>query len=221
VSERGLGRYAGGERAAYRHTRSPPWLTRLGGRAAGRERNKPIQPPAAPKQAPFFLPTLPGLEPVFAPEGPPEPAGDGGDAAGASKLIDLSALRPATKFVRLLRRAAAAGGGDYEGCLAHLEGLGPAAVDLEIRSLSAADGGRELGLFADMLAHGLASRRRFELVQACLAAFLRAHDDALRALPAVRGRLAGLAAAQGQAWVGLQGRFQEVLCLVSAFAKMQ
>ena len=189
---------------------------------AGRERNKPIQPAAAPKQAPFFLPTLPGLEPVFAPEGPPADLGaDGAGGAGASRLIDLSALRPATKFVRLLRRAGAAGGGDYEECLGHLEGLGPSAVDLEIRSLSLAEQGRELGLFVDMLRHGLASRRRFELVQACLAAFLRAHDDAVRALPAVRGRLAELAAAQRGAWVGLQGRFQEVLCLVSAFAKMQ
>ena len=57
--------------------------------------------------------------------------------------------------------------------------------------------------------------------QACLAAFLRAHDDALRALPALRARLPALAAAQRAAWGGLQGRFHEVLCLVGVFANMQ
>ena len=30
------------------------------------ERNKPKQPPKVPKAAPFFLPTIPGLEPKFA-----------------------------------------------------------------------------------------------------------------------------------------------------------
>ena len=30
------------------------------------ERNKPKQPPKLPKAAPFFLPTIPGLEPKFA-----------------------------------------------------------------------------------------------------------------------------------------------------------
>jgi len=30
------------------------------------ERNKPKQPPKVPKAAPFFLPTVPGLELMFA-----------------------------------------------------------------------------------------------------------------------------------------------------------
>ena len=121
-------------------------------------------------QAPFFLPTLPGLEPVFAPDKQSRPANDdakapaqdletpakkqkkarksaakslpgwggegsgdaggeeeeeeaveeaagagGGTAGGArggigeSKLISLAALRPSTKFVKLLRRAGAQG----------------------------------------------------------------------------------------------------------------
>ena len=32
------------------------------------QRNKPKEPPKAPEQAPFFLPTLPGVEPRFAVE---------------------------------------------------------------------------------------------------------------------------------------------------------
>ena len=33
-----------------------------------KKRNRPLEAPTAPAEAPFFLPTLPGLEPVFAPE---------------------------------------------------------------------------------------------------------------------------------------------------------
>ena len=36
------------------------------------ERNKPKEPPKVPKVAPFFLPTIPGLQPQFAPIGEDE-----------------------------------------------------------------------------------------------------------------------------------------------------
>merc|ERR1711860_222308 len=32
-----------------------------------KQRNKPKRPPRVPKAAPFFLPTVPGLQPKFAP----------------------------------------------------------------------------------------------------------------------------------------------------------
>ena len=34
-----------------------------------KKRNRPAEAPKAPEEAPFFLPTLPGLQPVFVPEG--------------------------------------------------------------------------------------------------------------------------------------------------------
>jgi U3 small nucleolar RNA-associated protein 21 len=147
-------------------------------RCRNRERNKPIQPPVAPKLAPFFLPTLPGLEPAFAPEGPPAGAGEEGGGA-ASRVIDLAALRPTTKFVKLLRGAGARGAGGFQACAAHLEGLGPAAIDLEIRSLSGGEEGRELGLFLDMVADGLRRRERFELLQARPPPLLTVFDQCL------------------------------------------
>ena len=50
------------------------------------ERNKPTEPPKKPTQAPFFLPTLPGLaqNPVFDLDGAQEK--DEGDA-GLSRLF--------------------------------------------------------------------------------------------------------------------------------------
>ncbi len=40
-----------------------------------KKRNRPAEAPTAPEEAPFFLPTLPGLEPVFVPEGKAGKAG--------------------------------------------------------------------------------------------------------------------------------------------------
>jgi U3 small nucleolar RNA-associated protein 21 len=64
--------------------------------AAAQERNRPTQPPKKPEAAPFFLPTVAGLEgtPVFdtsAAEGP----GAGDDAAGARSSLSLMQTLPA------------------------------------------------------------------------------------------------------------------------------
>ncbi|EKX42395.1 hypothetical protein GUITHDRAFT_164167 [Guillardia theta CCMP2712] len=64
-------------------------------------RNKPLEPPQAPQQAPFFLPTLPGLEPKFVPNEEEREE----EESKNSKIIHLSELRPSTKFIKLLRQA--------------------------------------------------------------------------------------------------------------------
>jgi len=68
-------------------------------------RNKPKEPPAKPKQAPFFLPTVTGLQPKFI----TDVAGDDGDLElaklreeGASRIINLGALMPLTEFQKCL-----------------------------------------------------------------------------------------------------------------------
>ena len=65
--------------------------------------NKPKEPPAKPKQAPFFLPTTPGLEPKFSATGDD----DGGISTlqeGGSRILNLGELVPLTEFQRLLLR---------------------------------------------------------------------------------------------------------------------
>ncbi len=56
------------------------------------ERNKPIEPPKKPAQAPFFLPTVPGLarDPVF-------------DLDGAEEK-DAGAWRPSAATIRHLHK---------------------------------------------------------------------------------------------------------------------
>ena len=67
-----------------------------------KQRNKPKEPPAKPKQAPFFLPTVAGLQPKFVTD-------DGDDDVELAKLkkeesriINLGALMPLTEFQKCL-----------------------------------------------------------------------------------------------------------------------
>lgn len=70
--------------------------------------NKPTEPPKQPKQAPFFLPTLPGLQPKFtsAKEEDDEiPALEG----VGSKILNLGELVPLSEFQRTLQCSASEG----------------------------------------------------------------------------------------------------------------
>lgn len=119
-------------------------------------RNKPIQPPKKPEAAPFFLPTVPSLarNPVFDTSGVGaggngNAAGDDGSAAAAaaaaavvaggkpakSKVAKGSAgAAPALPaFIRLLRSGEESG--DYAAFMAHLRGLTPSAIDIEMRAM--------------------------------------------------------------------------------------
>uniref|UniRef100_A0A914XT60 Small-subunit processome Utp21 domain-containing protein n=1 Tax=Plectus sambesii TaxID=2011161 RepID=A0A914XT60_9BILA len=138
-----------------------------------RLRNKPKEPPKKPKAAPFFLPTVATLE-GFAFDAPME-ADDGGER---SRILTAkrSFLEPSTKFgVSILdadtvekRRSA------FEA----LKGMGPSAIDLELRTLP----NEALLNFLQMLVDVVRLRTDFELAQAYLASFLKIHRDALWSL---------------------------------------
>lgn len=52
---------------------TPPYIClHQTNRALFQQRNKPKEAPKVPEQAPFFLPTLPGVEPRFAPDPKPQ-----------------------------------------------------------------------------------------------------------------------------------------------------
>ena len=70
-----------------------------------KQRNKPVEPPKASKLAPFFLPTLPGLQPKFL------PAEDDSEipvaeADGGSKILNLGELKPLSEFQKCLQQCA-------------------------------------------------------------------------------------------------------------------
>lgn len=64
-----------------------------------KQHNKPKDPPKQPKQAPFFLPTVPGLQPKFTAAADDEiPVLEG----VGSKILNLGKLVPLSEFQKTL-----------------------------------------------------------------------------------------------------------------------
>ncbi|QRW15106.1 U3 small nucleolar RNA-associated protein 21 [Ceratobasidium sp. AG-Ba] len=133
-------------------------------------RNKPIEPPKAPEKAPFFLPSVAGVEHKF----------DTG-AELVKKQSDKESHRKQNAAVQIeteLQRHLRTESKDefYDAFFAQAQSMSPAALDLEIRSLTSLE---DLSLFIHALTQRLRSHRDFEAVQAYLAVFLRLHGDLL------------------------------------------
>ncbi|KAF8236226.1 Utp21-domain-containing protein [Tricholoma matsutake] len=133
------------------------------------QRNKPKDPPKAPEQAPFFLPTLPGVEHRFAP-----PTTKAAEPKKSSKRLENNAASVESVFYRKL--VTEARDGDYETFFSFSKTLSPAAIDLELRSLVALE---SLQIFLNALRRRLLSHRDFEAVQAFQKVFLRIHGDVI------------------------------------------
>ncbi|KAJ6630596.1 Utp21-domain-containing protein [Mycena sp. CBHHK59/15] len=134
------------------------------------QRNKPKEPPKAPEQAPFFLPTLPGVEPRFAPEQktPPE------SSKKNTRRLQKAVVGTQSVFVEKLTADDTTG--DYEDFFSFAKSLSPAAIDLELRSLVMLD---SLRAFINALTRRLLSHRDFEAVQTLQNVFLRMHADVI------------------------------------------
>ncbi|KZT26384.1 Utp21-domain-containing protein [Neolentinus lepideus HHB14362 ss-1] len=144
------------------------------------QRNKPKEPPKQPEKAPFFLPTLPGLEPRFAVE---QKAKEDSVKQKTKRLQKASAESEST-FQKKLEAESLEG--DFETFFNYAKSLSPAALDVELRSLVALD---DMRLFLKAMVQRLRSRKDFEAVETMLAVFLRMHGDVLIANAEVRDDL--------------------------------
>ncbi|GAA6025323.1 hypothetical protein JCM8202_002695 [Rhodotorula sphaerocarpa] len=158
-------------------------------------RNKPKEAPKAPERAPFFLPTLPGVDNRFD-FGDPSKGEDkqaaASEAAPAKRKLDFfSGSAVETDFVR--RLLAEDKDGPYQSFFEYLKALSPSNVDLEVRSLASIS---HLEAFLHALLARLRSHRDFEACQTFLALFLRIHGDLLIANPETRSSLEAIAAQQ-------------------------
>ncbi|KAI7823322.1 Utp21 specific WD40 associated putative domain-containing protein [Gamsiella multidivaricata] len=160
-------------------------------------RNKPKEAPKAPEKAPFFLNTLPGVEPKFVATKEDEERAHVAD----TKMIRMGMLQPETVFMTLLKRGhntrathhiVNAGQKDqqtvvverdYSDFFDHLKTLNPSAVDFELRSMSLDNDLAEPRYFLEAIEYLLSMRRDFELAEAYLNLFLRIHGDVLVANP--------------------------------------
>lgn len=173
-----------------------------------KQRNKPREPPKAPKSAPFFLPTIAGLEPKFAPlvEEKEE---------DKTKNVLAGNLMPLCRLGVLLDEGESSK--NYDKTLEFLKTLGPSAIDVEIRSLSPDMGGslNVMSNFIQFVQCILQTNRNFEIIQAYLALFLRIHGDFLSSNTDFVSQLTDLSKLQLSSWREIQNLINQTMCMVN------
>uniref|UniRef100_A0A8C4N1Y6 WD repeat domain 36 n=1 Tax=Eptatretus burgeri TaxID=7764 RepID=A0A8C4N1Y6_EPTBU len=155
------------------------------------ERNKPKKKVEVPKNAPFFLPTLPGLTPKFAP-----------DFQETDKVGDSH--HPCAYFV------------SYG--IAVLHSLSPASLEAELRALGPhwAGGGPDKALaFLKMAQVAACAPTNFELNQAHLALFLKLHLDWIAKVPGAELELQHLLSLHRAGWAGVRHSALHSLAILS------
>ncbi|KAI6109594.1 Utp21 specific WD40 associated putative domain-containing protein [Pisolithus sp. B1] len=132
------------------------------------QRNKPKEPPKKPEQAPFFLPTLPGVEHRFAIDQKQS------DTTDKKTRFDKAMAKSKSIFQKKLAELDQKG--QQNDLFDYIKSLSPAAIDVELRSLVTLDHHRQ---FLRALKQRLLSHRDFEGIQTLQNVFLRLHGDVL------------------------------------------
>nr|XP_046230116.1 WD repeat-containing protein 36 [Scatophagus argus] len=173
-----------------------------------KRRNKPVAPPAVPAAAPFFLPTLPGLVPRFT-----LPVATEQDTQ--SKVLSWGSLSQRSEFSSELESALQSGSFDRPVQL--LKDCGPAAISIELSSLTSERGGASslLLAFIYMIDSMLASGRDYDLAHAYLALFLKLHLRLLSQDSVAMEALLRLSSRLEAGWAELRAEFDQSLCLLS------
>lgn len=134
------------------------------------QRNKPKEPPKKPEHAPFFLPTLPGVEHRFAVEEKKQETQD-----KHARRLDKIAANSRSTLQKLLVESDKNNGSD-DALFNYIKSLSPAAIDLELRSLVSFN---SLQQFLRAIKRRLQSHLDFEAVQALQNVVLRIHADVI------------------------------------------
>eukprot|EP00041_Stephanoeca_diplocostata_P026608 m.720409 g.720409 ORF g.720409 m.720409 type:complete len:924 (-) comp23004_c1_seq1:188-2959(-) len=192
------------------------WAT-LSDLAAIKQRNKPIEPPKAPRAAPFFLTATQhesgsgGSTDLFGNGGLP-----GSDATNStSHVLNFGKLGTLSPFQQRLTRAAETG--NYMEFMDYMKSLAPSTIDLEMRSLSLLDDCVQLRRFLEFLRAMLERKQDFEVTQSYLHLFLKVHGDTCGAMPHLSDDIQATLDQQEECWLRLEGLFQHSLCAVNFF----
>ena len=174
-------------------------------------KNKPKAPPKKPKAAPFFLPTVPGLETKFDLSGVER---DEREDAGTDISLGFTSF---TEFGSSLGQAESEE--DFQAMIQSLLEKGPSALDIEIRSLGPEGGGTIIALrqFLEMIKVGIRSNTNFEALQSYLSLFLKVHGDVISKEVELVKALRDIQTLQDEKWSSLHAEFDESLCLVKFF----
>lgn len=164
-----------------------------------KKRNKPKEPLKKPKQAPFFLPTVAGLDIQFNVDGAEQNEDD-------SRLVRAN-FDSLTTFGVVLKRSSELN--EYANAINHITSLNPSMIDYEIRSLAPLSGG-SISLmvkFLEMIAEMFNSNNFFELSQSYLALFLKVHEEIISGSKDLIDILEVVEKAQNQSWEKIEQKF--------------
>jgi U3 small nucleolar RNA-associated protein 21 len=177
-----------------------------------KKRNKPKEALKTPDAAPFFLPTIPGMDVQFD-FSSIKPSDDG------VRTIRLDNLENYTAFGKLLLETLKTD--DFSQAIEKLKSMGPSAIDLEVNSLGLeARGSRKLLLqYMKMINYMLSTNRDYELAQAYLSLFLKVHGKDIAAFPELHKYLDTLQETQDNAWQTLRDNLFYCLTVSDALKK--
>lgn len=172
-----------------------------------KKRNRPKEQLKKPKQAPFFLPTVAGLDIQF--------NVDGVDRNDDDTRLVRANLDSLTTFGIVLKKSSEAK--DFTNAISHITNLNPSMIDYEIRSLAPLSGGSiSLMLkFLEMIVEMLKSNKLFELAQSYLALYLKTHEEIISENNDLIDILEKVENAQNQSWEKLEQKLFYSIGVVS------
>jgi U3 small nucleolar RNA-associated protein 21 len=165
-----------------------------------KERNKPIEPPKQPEKAPFFLPTLPGVDLKFQPDVVQQ------QTEPESRILHMEYIQPKTALVQALEQV-----DDHAPLISLLTSLTPSSLDFEIRSLVSEP---DQLAFLQGLQWCLENHVHYDLVQACLNVFIKAQTDTITSSHDIKLQLQQLAHHSRQEWQRLEALIHQTLCIL-------
>ncbi|KAJ8961645.1 hypothetical protein NQ314_005897 [Rhamnusium bicolor] len=177
-----------------------------------KRKNKPKSPPKAPKAAPFFLPTVASLNNIQFDLNNQENEG--------SKLLMPVTLINLSEFGKILYQTKETN--DFLLVIEKLKTLGPSIIDFELKSLSPEGGGSvEIMLqFLKCVEFMLKSNKDFELAEAYLGVFLKAHGTVIAQEDSLRSYLPNISSCHNVAWNRLQEKLLYDICVVQNLKTM-
>uniref|UniRef100_A0A7M5V3L5 Small-subunit processome Utp21 domain-containing protein n=1 Tax=Clytia hemisphaerica TaxID=252671 RepID=A0A7M5V3L5_9CNID len=174
-------------------------------------RNKPKEPPKKPKAAPFFLPSVAGLETKFDIQKDDEKA----ENVDKSRILSNKNFESNSILLRILAK-------DPETCtplVELLKEMGPSDIEAEFRMLGPEMNGTIDGLVDLFKAFVilLKSGKYYELVQAYITLFLKLHGDLVPKHEGLRQQAEELITVIDDTWQDCQKLLHQSTCLVKYF----
>ncbi|KAJ9167353.1 hypothetical protein P3X46_022014 [Hevea brasiliensis] len=193
-------------------------------------RNKPVEPPKKPVNAPFFLPSISSLsgEVLFKPS---EPMNEEKDTKTDELENNQRKLdRPSSQFLQILQSSAKMK--NFSAFTDYMKGLSPSTLDMELRMLQIIDEDDQqelekraefisIELLLDYFIHEIACRNNFEFVQAVIRLFLKIHGETIRSQSKFHDKAGKLLETQCEVWQRMDKLFQSARCMVTFLSNSQ